>query len=292
MSIEHDPSGPRSLGAAAPTAWLRWRAERTAALREPTGPLAITALHWLSVEARAIDGVPGRWRALDDQVWVDGLADRYRGAQVRRIDATVPDPVERVRVGEGSAVFLLSVGDGRRIQVIRRTGRYGIRVFDAAAPARAGFTGVPAFDYDPGWVITGRFTASPPASLIVAGAQDGLVHSVVGIGTFTFERDGLRSTLTVLGGTRAGLPFHDPTNHRLTGGWRTAPIELDQHAASGQATVDFNYATHLPSAFNDYGTCPLPPPDNLVRVPVTAGERRPVSVIAVAGPTSGQEAAR
>lgn len=45
-----------------------------------------------------------------------------------------------------------------------------------------------------------------------------------------------------------------------------APVE-------GRTTVDFNKAYNPPCAFSAYTTCPLPPPQNWLKVPVEAGEK-------------------
>jgi hypothetical protein len=42
----------------------------------------------------------------------------------------------------------------------------------------------------------------------------------------------------------------------------------------GELTVDFNKAYNPPCAFNDYSTCPLPPAQNRLDLPVRAGEKK------------------
>jgi uncharacterized protein len=37
-------------------------------------------------------------------------------------------------------------------------------------------------------------------------------------------------------------------------------------------TLDFNKAINPPCVFTPYATCPLPPPQNRLPLPVTAGE--------------------
>ena len=41
----------------------------------------------------------------------------------------------------------------------------------------------------------------------------------------------------------------------------------------GTTVLDFNLAYNPPCAFNPYTTCPLPPPENRLAVPIPAGER-------------------
>ena len=73
--------------------------------------------------------------------------------------------------------------------------------------------------------------------------------------------------------TGAALALPEATN-TLDGAGRF----LDAAApAPGTATVvlDFNLAYNPPCAFTPYATCPLPPPHNVLPVPVPAGEMDP-----------------
>ena len=40
-------------------------------------------------------------------------------------------------------------------------------------------------------------------------------------------------------------------------------------------TLDFNKAYSPPCAFTDFATCPLPPAQNRLKLPIEAGEKRP-----------------
>ncbi|TLY81464.1 MAG: DUF1684 domain-containing protein, partial [Gammaproteobacteria bacterium] len=43
---------------------------------------------------------------------------------------------------------------------------------------------------------------------------------------------------------------------------------------NGKTVVDFNKAYNPPCAFNDFATCPLPPPQNRLRLRIEAGEKK------------------
>jgi uncharacterized protein (DUF1684 family) len=43
--------------------------------------------------------------------------------------------------------------------------------------------------------------------------------------------------------------------------------------AAGITRVDFNTAYNPPCAFNDFATCPLPPPQNHLALRVESGEK-------------------
>jgi uncharacterized protein (DUF1684 family) len=43
-----------------------------------------------------------------------------------------------------------------------------------------------------------------------------------------------------------------------------------------QVELDFNKAYNPPCAFTPFATCPLPPEQNYLPIPILAGEKRPV----------------
>lgn len=67
------------------------------------------------------------------------------------------------------------------------------------------------------------------------------------------------------------LPFRDTTNGAET---YEAGRYLDpQESPDGVVTVDFNYAYNPYCAYNADWTCPIPPRENRLTVPVRAGEK-------------------
>jgi uncharacterized protein len=61
----------------------------------------------------------------------------------------------------------------------------------------------------------------------------------------------------------------------LTAGKETYPAGRFLYAdmpRNGSVVLDFNKAYNPPCAFTPYATCPLPPPQNRMRVRIEAGE--------------------
>ena len=72
--------------------------------------------------------------------------------------------------------------------------------------------------------------------------------------------------------------FADTTSGQETyGGGRFLHIPLP---VAGSAVVNFNKAYNPPCALNDFATCPLPPPQNRLKLRIDAGELKYVG-----GPT-------
>jgi uncharacterized protein (DUF1684 family) len=92
-------------------------------------------------------------------------------------------------------------------------------------------------------------------------------------GVVRFEVDGEAAELTLYGSAGSHdlfLPFRDATSGKETYG---AGRYLDLHAHGDEVVIDFNYAYNPSCAYNPDWSCPLPPAENWLRVPVRAGEK-------------------
>lgn len=92
-------------------------------------------------------------------------------------------------------------------------------------------------------------------------------------GRFSFQVDGKSVELTLYEDVNAGylfLPFRDTTGGEETyeAGRYLEPHLLDD----GRVLVDFNYAYSPYCAYNTHWSCPIPPPENRLSVPLRAGE--------------------
>jgi len=98
-------------------------------------------------------------------------------------------------------------------------------------------------------------------------------------GTFTFEVDGEEASLTIYSnplGQEFFMPFRDATNGQETYG---AGRYMDDHRPGFQRLgptrfeIDFNYAYNPYCAYSPHFSCPLPPRENWLKVPIRAGEK-------------------
>jgi len=98
-------------------------------------------------------------------------------------------------------------------------------------------------------------------------------------GLISFEVDGETSSLTIYSDVQGQdffLPFKDKTNGQDTYG---AGRYLDNHrpgierVGPDRLEIDFNYAYNPYCAYSPSFSCPLPPRENWLRVPIHAGEK-------------------
>lgn len=254
--------------------WATWHRDREEQLSTPHGWLSLTALHWLDGTARAFDGIPGTWRATGDggvELTADG--DPENGPA---LDGTPVTGTVRLEPVDGQPGVLVEIGE-RRVEVIRRTDDYALRVRDPQAITRTAFTGAPAFEVDGRWVVGGRFEAYPePRQLTVGAVVDGLQHFPTAVGVVRFPLGAAEHELVAFPGKAGGLSLHfrDATSGSSTyGGGRS--VALPDPDADGRVTIDFNRTVNLPCAFTAHATCPLPPAENRLPVAVEAGESNP-----------------
>ncbi len=92
-------------------------------------------------------------------------------------------------------------------------------------------------------------------------------------GKFRFEVEGESAELTVYtsGNGEAFLPFTDATSGKETYG-AGRYLELEQHGEN-KFQVDFNLAYNPWCAYSPAYSCPIPPAENRLSVPIRAGEK-------------------
>lgn len=250
--------------------WQQWRDGRDAEFADPYGWLSLTALHWLDDVPSELDGLPGLWWADDKGVHHDPA-----GSPGNLLFGGRPVAARQLlwNPAEGGPPALTH--GQRRLELIDRGwGLSGLRVRDPQAPGLQAYAGVPAFDYDPAWRITGRYHRYEVAEKVTVGSVASRVkHSQQVCGEVELEIGGLTQILKVTGGHGWQIAFHDASNGEQTTRhcrWIALPQEPGE-----SVVVDFNHAANPPCAFTDYGTCPLPPAGNRIGVPVLAGEQDP-----------------
>ncbi len=138
-------------------------------------------------------------------------------------------------------------------------------------PLRENFAGLRYFPPDPGLVLTLDVDHDVSGGLAVQ-TSDGQERAYRRAGRVRFEVDGEPAELTLYSTGQPGLfiPFRDATSGKDTyGAGRYLDLEPNEN---GTVTIDFNYAYNPFCAYDDAFSCPLPPAENWLQVPIRAGE--------------------
>ncbi len=138
---------------------------------------------------------------------------------------------------------------------------------------RHDFEGLRYFEPNPHLDLELEPTPTDGAPIMVQ-TSDGQVREYHRAATVSFDVAGEEVTLTLLSQPeRPGyfLAFRDGTSGEDTYG-AGRYLDLDE-AQNGTVHIDFNMAYNPYCAYNDAYSCPLPPHENWLRVPIEAGEK-------------------
>ncbi|MEU1630330.1 DUF1684 domain-containing protein [Streptomyces sp. NPDC020096] len=250
--------------------WKAWRAGWEQWLLAPHGWLSARSLHWLDTTPCRYRGLPGLWSQDHGELVIDpeGAKMAFDGESfdtVRRLAlADAPDD-QRVTVGE------LEIG-------ITYRRAYMIVVYDPDAPTRRNFRGVPAFEPNPNWVLTGHYEPYASSNSIKLGSVDPELneHTYDSPGLVHVQHDHHTYTLQVLrSGGMLNTVFADDTSGVTTYSAGRS-LMISDVGEDGQVRLDFNRAVNLPCAFSDnFPICPVPPPGNRLPFAIEAGEQTP-----------------
>lgn len=138
---------------------------------------------------------------------------------------------------------------------------------------RMTFSGLKYFEENPGMVIVQRLDTNVPHDMITMETSTGGKRQYKRAGKIVFTVDGVEATAFVYEDENGYfLPFRDATsNHESYAAGRYLEPEMNP---DGSLHVDFNYAYNPYCAYSPHYSCPLPPIENWLKVPIRAGEKK------------------
>lgn len=143
------------------------------------------------------------------------------------------------------------------------------------AAERARFEGLRYYPVDPAWRFRVRLVPKVPPGEVVMQASAGDVRHYRHAGHFPIQVEGkevLVQAYENADGHGHFIPFRDRTSGKETYG-AGRYLEVGPADADGLHTLDFNLAYNPFCAYDDAYSCPFPPPENWLQVPILAGER-------------------
>ena len=254
-----------------------WRAEREARLQTDTGWLTVVGLHWLEQGANTVGSsakaavvLPRPAPETVGTITLRGTRAEFVAAAGVKVTSK-GKPVRRIVTDEDVP---LEVGP-LTFYVIERGSRVGVRVRDRNAETRRNFHGLRWYDADPRWRVSAKLEAPRPDRKITIANIVGDQMDVESAGELVFTLNGRELRLEALYETPAHdelfVMFKDRTNGDATygaGRYMYPPLPVN-----GIVELDFNKAYNPPCAYTAFATCPLPPRQNWLPVPIEAGEK-------------------
>lgn len=139
---------------------------------------------------------------------------------------------------------------------------------------RHAFQGLTYFPFNPDLAFEAALDKDVPGDVVTMDTSAGERQEYHRLGNVHFEVDGQPAALTIYRGTDGDLflPLRDATSGKESyGAGRYLEPELSE---DGTVLLDFNYLYNPYCAYNDEFSCPLPPIENWLQVPVRAGEKK------------------
>ena len=158
--------------------------------------------------------------------------------------------------------------------VIKRQDKYFLRVKDSLSTYRRNLTNIPYYEINENYRVKAKFTPADSSKKMSYQNVLGMNFTVSYAGQLEFNLNGKDYSLLALpnGDERYFVIFSDLTAGEETyGGGRYIYPQLAD--ANGETWIDFNKAINPPCVFTPYATCPLPPRENKMDLPIEAGEK-------------------
>jgi len=265
----------------------QWRTQRATGLAEPDGWLSLAALEWLQPGATTIGSAPDNKLRLEHAP--AHLAVLHLTGNTVQLTAPVGGfPSGTTLDNKPAAEAQLSHDDNHPSElrsgslfmfVIQRGDRLYLRVKDASSPARLHFHSLNWFAPNPQFTITAKWIPSGVAGHLAIPNVLGQVseESSPGIAEFTLYGQVIRLAPIVEDPHPLFFIFRDATSKTSTyGAGRFLNTSLPSNGLGKPGTIvlDFNRAINPPCAYTPYATCPLPPQQNRLTIPIPAGEKR------------------
>lgn len=260
---------------------LAWRQTRVETLRAPYGWLSLVGLHWLDEGENKFGSGAGNDIVLPasaaagraGSIWLRSGSVRVEAIEGIGLSAD-DEPVTSMvlRTDIDAAPTELTLGSVR-FHIIERDHKQAVRVKDSSAKTRTEFKGIDYYPIDSGGRLTARFEPYDPPKMLRIVSVLGMPEPSESPGALMFEVDGKTFRLDpIREGDSLFVVFGDATNGSETyGGGRF--VYTDLPSADGTVIVDFNKSYNPPCVFTEYSTCPLPPEQNKLPMPVRAGEK-------------------
>jgi uncharacterized protein len=274
-----------------------WQQQRHKRLLSDEGWLVVSGLTWLKpgpnpfgsapsnavvLPAHSVPPSAGVLRLEGGRVFVEVAAGVKATLLVGPPPGASPDhkreqkPVTKAELRDDlpGPYDVLAIGDVHFF-AIDRDGRMGIRVRDLRSPKRAEFKGLQYYPTSTSYRVTARFVPHPKPVEIKVPSVLGGTTPMASPGQLRFRLGNqdlsLDAVIEADDDKRLFVIFRDTTAGKETyGAGRFVYTDLPK---DNQVVLDFNKAYTPPCAFTAFATCPLPPPQNRLKVAIEAGEK-------------------
>jgi uncharacterized protein (DUF1684 family) len=137
------------------------------------------------------------------------------------------------------------------------------------------FKGLNYFDLDERFKVKASVEAISEGKIYDLQTSDDKIKTFQAVAILHFDIVGSHKDLTLLQSAEDGhffLSFYDETSAITTYG-AGRYLEVDFKKGQNQVELDFNKAYNPYCAYTEGYSCPVPPPENNISIPINAGEK-------------------
>lgn len=286
---------PLTAGSADQNSWENelnaWRAKRATSLQAPEGWLSLIGLGWLKEGDNSFGSDAGNRIQINGKAPAHVGVIRLEGNSLRLLPPPGGFPSGLIVDGQPAHEQALFADDAEKpskltigtitMIIINRDGQFALRIKDLDAPTRTAFHGLKWYTPNSAYRVKARWIPyNPPKQLDIPTILGTTTHlPAPGAAEFTIDGQTLRLEPVLETPQSKELFFimRDTTSKTTTygaGRFLYTPLPEQGVAQPGELWLDFNRLINPPCAFTAYATCPLPPPQNRLSVPIPAGEER------------------
>lgn len=270
-----------------------WREQHAAELQKPDGWLALSALEWLDSGDNSLGS------AADNKIHMPASAPAHLGMlhlegdkvalnppasgfpEGFRIDAKPAQPqVLHVDPDHDKNDPRMTIG-ALNFYVIKRGERFALRVKDAKSAALTGFHGLKWYPPNAHYRVEAHWIPYAPPKTFTITTLIGTSYPADIPGSAEFTLDGKTYRLDPI--------LEDPAIEKLFFVLRDTTSTTKTYGAcrflytgfpdrglnkAGNLVLDFNRLENPPCAYTPFATCPLPPKQNRLPIPLPVGEQR------------------
>ena len=278
--------------------WLKdlmtWRGEHAAELQKPDGWLALVGLEWLQ------SGDNSFGSGADNKIRLPARSPAHLGVLHLEGEKVTLNPPTGGRFPDGFLIEgkpaqsqelhvdadhdknnpRMTIGP-LNIYVIKRGGRFALRIKDAKSATLVGFHGLKWYAANPQYRVTAHWAPYQPQKTFTIATLIGTTYPAqipgsaeVILGGQTYRIDpiledpGVAKLFFVLRDTTSSSTTYPSCRFLYTG--------FPDHGLEnpGELVLDFNRLENPPCAYTAFATCPLPPPQNRLPIALPVGEQR------------------
>lgn len=261
---------------------LAWRDEMENNLRSEYSWLSLFGLFWLQEGDNFIGSQVGKSVLLPERFPEHVGVFHLKGEevsivpekgqtfilnQVETIDSEIP--LKADIAGQADVVNI----EDFRMTLVTRNGQAAIRAWDPQSSVRKEFKGRRWFDIDNDFRLEAEIINFEPAKTVIVDdilgfQREGQIDAAL---QFTFNGEIMKLDAQLLTSGAYYVIFSDATAGKDS--YNSGRYMVTEIAQSNKVVIDFNRAYSPPCAFTDFATCPLPRPENILLIPIEAGEK-------------------